>query len=156
MIGTRWTRRVEGVASTLPRWRHSRNQTRYCIILLAQTPRCCIEPSKGVSISRYSHANNLSSTVSVVSPSAPSLTSRTYAVSATTQSTVHSNRRLQNYESGGRTLETTRQGLRRRMLLTFATSAVCWKYERLEAWRVIRSVGDPLGALRVVFSTRPG
>lgn len=51
-----------------------------------------------------------------------------------------------------------RRLLRRRWSrsLTFATSAVCWKYDRLDAWRVIKSVGDPLGALQVEFSTRGG
>lgn len=33
--------------------------------------------------------------------------------------------------------------------LTFATSAVCWKYDSDDACRVIRSVGDPDGALYV-------
>lgn len=33
--------------------------------------------------------------------------------------------------------------------LTLATSAVCWKYDSDDACRVIRSVGDPDGALRV-------
>lgn len=31
--------------------------------------------------------------------------------------------------------------------LTLATSATCWKYDRDEAWRVISSVGEELGAL---------
>jgi hypothetical protein len=41
---------------------------------------------------------------------------------------------------------------------TLATSAVCWKYDRLEACSVIRSVGEPLGALlisKTQHSTEP-
>lgn len=63
------------------------------------------------------YCKSFASTASKVNASAPSRTSRTYSIRTQID-----------------------------LKLTLATSAVCWKCERDEACKVIRSIGDPDGA----------